>query len=108
DEVAAVIEAKRLERPVLVGWSLGGRVLREYLLHHGDRQLAGINIVSSRPIEHPSILAPASRANLAGQPADLAGRIRASADFLRACFHRQPDEEAFAFALAYNMLLPRE
>jgi non-heme chloroperoxidase len=107
DEVAAVIGAKRLEHPVLVGWSLGGRVLREYLVHHGDRHLAGINIVSSRPIEDPSILAPASRANLAGQPADLAGRIRASAAFLRACFHRQPSEAEFGFALAYNMLLPR-
>ena len=33
--------AKRLERPVLVGWSMGGRVIRQYLMVHGDARLAG-------------------------------------------------------------------
>ena len=35
DEVGAVIDAKALRRPVLVGWSLGGRIAAQYLLHHG-------------------------------------------------------------------------
>src|SRR5882724_5871451 len=39
DDVATVIELKRLRKPVLVGWSLGGRVIRQYLMHHGDRGL---------------------------------------------------------------------
>jgi non-heme chloroperoxidase len=108
DEVAAVIDAKRLRRPVLVGWSLGGRVLRQYLVHYGDRHIAGINIVSARPLEDPSVLGPGSLADLAGQPIDLDERIRAGAAFLRACFHRQPSEADFAFALAYNMIVPRE
>ena len=108
DEVAAVIDAKRLRRPVLVGWSLGGRVLRQYLLHYGDRRLAGINIVSARPLEDPSILGSASQADLAARPTGLAERIRASAAFLRACFARQPSEAEFAFALAYNMIVPQE
>ncbi|MBV8653188.1 MAG: alpha/beta fold hydrolase, partial [Alphaproteobacteria bacterium] len=60
DDVAAIIEAKRLKRPVLVGWSLGGRVLRQYLIHHGDKGLSGINFLSCRPIEHPSSTGPGS------------------------------------------------
>ena len=58
DELAAVIAAKRLRRPVLVGWSLGGRVLRQYLMHYGDGALSGINFLASRPIEDPSIVGP--------------------------------------------------
>ena len=108
DEVEAVIEGTDLRQPVLVGWSLGGRVLRQYLVHYGDRRLAGIHVVSSRPIEDPSVLAPASRADLAGRPAHLRGRIDANIAFLRACFNRQPDEDEFARALAYNMIVPGE
>jgi pimeloyl-ACP methyl ester carboxylesterase len=108
DEVAAVIEAKALRRPVLVGWSLGGRVLRQYLVHYGDAHLAGIHIVSSRPIEDPRILAAASRADLASRPKRLSERIGANIAFLRACFAIQPSEDEFAVALAYNMMVPGE
>src|SRR5262249_56666581 len=34
DDIAAVIAAKGLRRPVLVGWSMGGRVIRQYLVVH--------------------------------------------------------------------------
>ncbi len=108
DEVAAVIRATRLRSPVLVGWSLGGRVLRQYLAEYGDRGLGGIVIVSARPIEDPAILGSASRNDLTQRPRSLAERIEASTAFLRACFHRQPDEDAFAFALGYNMIVPQE
>ena len=36
DESQAVIDGTALAKPVLVGWSLGGRVLRQYLMHYGD------------------------------------------------------------------------
>ena len=60
-DVRAVIEAKRLRRPILVGWSLGGRVLREYLIHYGDSDLGGINFLSTRPIEDASVVGPGSK-----------------------------------------------
>jgi len=108
DDVAAVIKMKRLRRPVLVGWSLGGRVIRHYLIHHGDRLLSGLNFVASRPIEHPDVVGPGSRAALAAKPRDLAGRIAAHIAFLRACFSKQPDAEAFLGMVAYNMMVPQE
>ncbi len=107
DELAAVIDASALERPVLVGWSLGGRVIRQYLLHHGDDRLRGLHFVSTRPFEDPAVLAPASRADLAGRPETLAQRIDAHIAFLRACFHRPPAEADFAVALAYNVVVPQ-
>lgn len=108
DDVAAVIEAKRLRRPVLVGWSLGGRVIRQYLMHHGDRRLSGVNFVASRPIEDPKVIGPGSQAALAERRHDFAGRIAGAIEFLRACFNKQPSAEEFTFAVAYNMLMPFE
>jgi pimeloyl-ACP methyl ester carboxylesterase len=107
DELAAVIDGLGLAKPVVVGWSLGGRVLRQYLMHHGDARLGGVHIVSARPFEDPSVLAPASRAENAGHPDSLAGRVDAQIRFLRACFHRQPPPDAFAAALVFNVLVPQ-
>ena len=108
DELHAVIDGAGLERPILVGWSLGGRVLRAYLMHHGDRHIGGLHFVSTRPFEDPAVLAPASRADLAGRPDSLAQRIDAHIAFLRACFLRQPPEDDFAVALSYNVIVPQE
>jgi pimeloyl-ACP methyl ester carboxylesterase len=45
DDIAAVIEALRLDRPVLVGWSYGGLIMCDYLRAHGQARVAGINFV---------------------------------------------------------------
>jgi non-heme chloroperoxidase len=108
DELAAVIEGLGVTKPILVGWSLGGRVLRQYLIHYGDRHISGLHFVSTRPFEDPLVLAPASRANITGRPDTLAKRIDAHIAFLRACFHRQPSEDDFAAALAFNVIVPQE
>jgi non-heme chloroperoxidase len=106
DEVHAVITAKRLRRPVAVGWSLGGRVLRQYLMHYGDGALSGINFLSTRPIEDPGISGPASKAYAASTSRDLAGRIAACVAFLRACYEKPPTEEDFIEAVAVNFTMP--
>jgi pimeloyl-ACP methyl ester carboxylesterase len=108
DEIEAVIDGLTATKPILVGWSLGGRVLRQYLIHYGDRRISGLNFVSTRPFEDPAVLATASRANLAGRPETLAARIDAHIAFLRACFLRQPPEDDFTVALAYNIIVPQE
>ena len=56
DEVASVIEAAGLKRPVLAGWSLGGRIVRQYLVDHGDDGFAGVAFISARPVEVPEVL----------------------------------------------------
>lgn len=108
DELAAVIDATAAARPVLLGWSLGGRVLRAYLMHHGDGAIGGLHFVATRPFEDPAVIAPASQASISGRPETLAQRIDAHIAFLRACFLRQPPEDDFAVALAYNVIVPQE
>ena len=108
DEVQAVIEGKRLQRPILVGWSLGGRVIGQYLVVHGDKHLGGINFVSARAIADPSFGAPGMKNLPAVKPRDLGSRIEFVSAFLRACFHKQPTDKEFAVQLAFNMMAPQE
>ena len=42
DEVQAVMDGVGLRRPVLVGWSYAGRIICDYLRHHGQGRLAGL------------------------------------------------------------------
>lgn len=108
DDIARVIAAKRLRQPVTVGWSMGGRSLREYLIRHGDTALSGINFVASRVLERPEFASARQAFWQVGGVVPLGAQIEATAGFLRACYHRQPEPDTFAFALAYNMLLPFE
>ena len=47
DDVRAVIDALRLHRPVVAGWSYGGLVLVDYLQAYGDGALGGIHFVGA-------------------------------------------------------------
>jgi pimeloyl-ACP methyl ester carboxylesterase len=47
EDVAAVIAAAKLKRPLVVAWSFGGNVCMDYVHHHGTDGLAGINLVST-------------------------------------------------------------
>ncbi len=91
NDVAAVIAAAKLRRPVLVGWSLGGFVAGAYLRACGGSQVAGINLVDAVTKLSSDLLTP-----LAGTFArtttshDLAERTAETADFLDACFHQPP------------------
>jgi pimeloyl-ACP methyl ester carboxylesterase len=47
DDVAAVIKAKNLKKPVIVAWSFGGFVTGDYLRKYGKDAVAGINFVGT-------------------------------------------------------------
>jgi non-heme chloroperoxidase len=106
DDIARVMASKHLRRPVAVGWSMGGRALREYLLLHGDAAFSGISFVGSRVLERPDFVTTLQSIWHVGDTPPLKDQIEATRSFLRACYHRQLDPEAFAFTLAYNMMLP--
>lgn len=103
DELKAVIDALGLRRRVVVGWSLGGVVIANYLRAHGDAGLGGVVLVGA--------LTKMDRALLGDMPPlaspDLATRIAASRRFLRDCFAVPPSSEAFETMLAYNAQVPR-
>ena len=47
DDVAAIIDQLRLDRPVLVGWSYGGFIICDYLRAHGQDRIGAINLAGA-------------------------------------------------------------
>lgn len=105
DDLATVMAAKGLKRPVLVGWSMGGRVIRQYLINYGDAAIAGINFVASQVIEEPRFRGPGAPQPLPDR-LTLAEEIDHAIAFLGACFGKKPSEAAFRRALSYNVRVP--
>ena len=103
-DLAAVLDARQLKRPVLVGWSMGGRITRQYLLTFGDGRLAGVNFVDSLVVEDASCRGP-DGPKLPPPGQTLTQEIEANIAFLDGCFAIKPAEPDFRVALAYNMLL---
>jgi pimeloyl-ACP methyl ester carboxylesterase len=108
-ELAAVIAAAGLKRPVLVGWSYAGRVIADYLSACGSAGIAGINFVNARTNSDPRFAGEFSSIRFGDLMAeDLATRIAATRAFLHACFSRRPSQEEFETMLGFNMVVPRE
>lgn len=108
DDVAAVIAAAKLRRPVLVGWSLGGYVAGAYLRKHGGAGIAGINLVDAVTKLSPELLTEESLSlgrNTTSH--DLGERTAATAEFLAACFHRSPTAAEMQRILVVNGMTAR-
>ncbi|WP_420959655.1 alpha/beta fold hydrolase [Brucella sp. IR073] len=108
DDVAAVIKAAKLKRPVLVGWSLGGYVAGAYLRKYGGADIAGVNLVDAVTKLSPDLLTEeAGTFTRTATSHDLAERTVATADFLAACFHQQPMAEEMKRMLVINGMTAR-
>jgi pimeloyl-ACP methyl ester carboxylesterase len=109
DDVDAVITQLDLDKPVVSGWSYGGFIINDYVEHHGDAKLGGINFVAAaakldETYEH---LGPGFLENAGAMTdPDLATQIAGIRSFLRACYATQPSQEDFEIALAFNMVVP--
>jgi pimeloyl-ACP methyl ester carboxylesterase len=106
DEVKAVMEKAGLKRPVLVGWSYGGRVIADYLKVHGAGSLAGINYVDATTKSDPSFFGDGLKVQPLMLSDDLATNIKATREFLHNCFEKQPSADDFETMLAFNMMVP--
>lgn len=104
-DLTAVLDARGLKRPVLCGWSMGGRIIRQYLMAFGDRRLAGVNFVGARVVEDGASRGP-NGPKLPRPGMTLAEQIDEAIAFLDGCFAIKPGEADFRVALAYNMLVP--
>jgi pimeloyl-ACP methyl ester carboxylesterase len=105
DDVKAVLTATLASRPVLVGWSLGGIIVAQYLNDHGDTGIAGVNFVGARiakPATQPARMPGAAHIRDMLSP-DLERNIRATSAFVRACVAVPLDAADFELMLGYNM-----
>lgn len=102
DELGAVIEGAGLKHPVVVGWSLGGVVILDYLRAYGDKKLAGVVFVDAVTRFDPALLGPMPPVT----SEDLPTRLGAMRQFLRDCFAVPPPPAEFETMLAYNAMVP--
>lgn len=100
EDLAAVIEGSHADKPLLVGWSLGGVVITRYLQANGDARISGAvyvdGVVELTPEQipaHPDVY----RDMTAG---DLKTHLEGERAFLRLCFYQQPDNDTFQRLLA--------
>jgi pimeloyl-ACP methyl ester carboxylesterase len=110
DDLAAVIEQTDLEQPVLVAWSYGGYIVADFVRSYGDAAIGGINLVGAAVILKPPAfdhLGPGLLENAQDMCAsELATNIVAIQRFLRACTAQPLDEDEWAAALCWNMVVP--
>jgi len=106
DELQAVMDATGLKRPVLAGWSYGGRIMADYLTTYGTARLAGLNYVDAGQKADPSFVGPNLRNLPLMASEDLATNIAATRAFLHDCFSIQPTQEEYETMLAFNMMVP--
>ncbi|WP_246749464.1 alpha/beta fold hydrolase [Agrobacterium rosae] len=95
DDLATVLKASSAQKPVLVGWSLGGVVLSNYLAAYGDASIGGfvyvdgvIELTGALITSHPQVYE-----GLASD--DLRTHLDTVRTFLALCFETQPNAATF-------------
>lgn len=115
DDLQAILDALKIDKAVLVGWSMGGKIVLDYLRVHGEARVAGYCLVGSSSMTGRYVAEQAQ--NKRNDPDVRAtGMVKGSLDedltatlaFLRACFHQQPEPDALARMMGYNMLCPQD
>jgi pimeloyl-ACP methyl ester carboxylesterase len=91
DDIQATITQLNLGRPVLVGWSYGGRVMGDYVSEHGAARLRAMNWVCAvSSSADPSRFGRGGRFVAQMVSPDPATAISGTISFLRECFEVQP------------------
>ncbi len=102
-DTQAVIATLGLQRPVLVGWSYGGRLINDFVRRYGTGTLGGLNYVGALFTSDPAHAGPGNAHLRAMIRPDLESEIEATDKFLRACFFLPPPEALIRRARFYNM-----
>lgn len=95
DELNTVIIAKGLKRPTIVGWSLGGVVMTNYLNTYTDSGIAGLVFVDAVIDLKPELLIKHPELSKRMVSTDLQIYLGGTRDFLGQCFLHQPDAATF-------------
>ena len=111
DDVAAIIETLRLERPLLVGWSYGAFVICDYVRWHGQAAIAALEFVEGAvklgETAFGTLIGPGFLDHFVDATADdLPTNIRAMRSFLRTCVVKPVSAGDFETALGWNMVVP--
>jgi non-heme chloroperoxidase len=111
DDIHAVIQALKLDHPVLSGWSYGPLVFLDYIRHYGEDRLGGLQFVGSVTKlgneEAMSVLTP-EFLSLVPQffSMDTETSVRGLEGLLRLCFAQEPSASELYLMLGYNVSVP--
>ena len=111
DDIAAIIDALALDRPVLVGWSFGGFPILDYVRHRGAEGIAGINFTGARvkmdAASNAIYFGHGATDNFAGLLSeDLPSNIQATRALVRACTADALPPAQFETVLSFTILVP--
>ena len=112
DDVAAIIDQLRLDRPVLVGWSYGAFVICDYVRAYGQDRIAAINFVEGAvklgEAAFGTLIGPGFLDHFAGATADdLPTNIGAMRSFVQGVPASKPlPADDFETALCWNIVVP--
>ena len=111
DDVAAIIDQLRLDRPVLVGWSYGAFVIGDYVRAHGQDRIAALDFVGGAvklgEAAFGALIGPGFLDHFADLTADdLPTNIRAMRAFLRGLSVKALPPDEFEPALCWSIVVP--
>lgn len=95
DDLDAVLRGSGATNPVLVGWSLGGVVLSNYLANHGDAGIGGLLYVDGVIELKPDLITPHPEVYAGLASEDLRTHLDMVRTFLALCFATQPESATF-------------
>jgi non-heme chloroperoxidase len=111
DDLAAVIRARNLHKPVLVGWSYGGYVIADYVRKFGDDELGGLVFVGAVTKNGTDEAAGFLTEEVLGIFGDvLSADVRASLDATRALTRMFAGQKPAQWEIAFGsaMMVPPE
>jgi non-heme chloroperoxidase len=111
EDVAAIMDELRLDRPVLVGWSYGAFVICDYVRACGQDRIAAIDFVEGAvklgEAAFGTLIGPAFLDHFAGATADdLPANIAAMRSFVRACVVKPVPDDDLETAVCWNVVVP--
>lgn len=107
DDLAAILDASGVRAAIFVAWSMGSRVALDYMRFYGLEKVAGLNLVGVGGIQRPDLKSTGAVHLFDDMCSeDMSANIRATHEFVRKCFERQPSDNELAEILAYNMVIP--
>jgi len=111
DDVHAAIQALKLDRPVLVGWSYGPLVILDYIRHYGEDGISGINFIGGitklGSDEAMSVLGPEFLSLVPGFfSTEVEEIVRSLDSLLRLCYAQELSAEDWYLMLGYGLSVP--
>lgn len=113
DDIAAILKAKAVTRPLLVGWSAGGYWIADYVREYGTRELAGIVLAGSHgglmsAAINPAIPATSTaiRAANQGYPPDVAQALTRGDQFVKMMSASPLPDDVGRIMYAGTLMLP--